>query len=143
MNYFDTSALVKRYVEEPGSRRVEALIASDTQIATSKIAYAELHAALAPKLRERALTLSAYRRISGQLELDWHAYTRVEFADAVLGLTRDLVRRHPLRAFDAVHLAAAILLRDQLKETINFVAADQRLLRAAQREGLTGIDVRS
>jgi uncharacterized protein len=142
MNYFDTSALVKRFVEEPGSGRVEALIASQPQIATSKIAYAELHAALARKLRERKLTLIAYRRISGRFELDWHAYIRVELADALLGLTRELVRRHPLRGFDAIHLAAAIRLQDQLNETIQFIAADQRLLHAAQREGLTGIDVR-
>ena len=143
MNYFDTSALVKRFVEEPGSRRVEALIAAQAQVATSKIAYAELHAALARKLRERKLTLAAYRRISGRFELDWHAYIRVELTDALLELTRELVRRHPLRGFDAIHLAAAIRLRDQLNETIQFIAADRRLLHAAQREGLTGIDVRN
>ena len=143
MNYFDTSALVKRFVDEPGSGRVEALIASQPRIATSKIAYAELHATLARKLRERQLTLIAYRRISGRFELDWRAYIRVELADALLGLTRALVRRHPLRGFDAIHLAAAIRLQDQLNEAIQFIAADQRLLHAAQREGLTGIDVRN
>jgi uncharacterized protein with PIN domain len=58
MNYFDTSALVKRFIEEPGSGRVETLIASQPQIATSKIAYAELHAALSRKLRDRKLTSS-------------------------------------------------------------------------------------
>ncbi len=89
MNYFDTSALVKRFVEEPGSRRVEALIAAQAQVATSKIAYAELHAALARKLRERKLTHAAYRRISGRFELDWHAYIRVELTDALLELTRE------------------------------------------------------
>jgi uncharacterized protein len=143
VNYFDTSALVKRFVDEPGSRRVAALIASQRRIATSKIAYAELHAALARKLREPKLTLPAYRRISGRFDLDWHAYVRVELGDAVLGLTRDLVRRHPLRGFDAIHLAAAIRLQDQLNETIQFVVADQLLLQAAQREGLASIDVRN
>jgi len=143
MNYFDTSALVKRFVEEPGSRRVGALIASQRQIATSKIAYAELHAALARKLRERKLTLPAYRSISGRFDSDWLAYIRVELADALLRLTRELVRRHPLRGFDAIHLAAAIRLQDHLNETIQFVAADQRLLHAAQHEGLAAIDVRN
>ncbi len=143
MNYFDTSALVKRFVEEPGSRRVEALIAAQRHVATSKIAYAELHAALARKLRERKLTLPAYRRVSARFDSDWRAYIRVEFADALLELTRDLVRRHPLRGFDAIHLAAAIRLQDQLNEAIHFVAADQRLIQAAQHEGLAAIDVQS
>jgi predicted nucleic acid-binding protein len=59
MNYFDTSALIKRFVEEPGSERVDAVVDEEPLLATSKVAYAEVHAGLARKLREKALTTAA------------------------------------------------------------------------------------
>jgi predicted nucleic acid-binding protein len=38
MNYFDTSALIKRFVEEPGSERVDAVVDEEPLLATSKVA---------------------------------------------------------------------------------------------------------
>ena len=52
MIYLDTSALIKRFVTERGSRLVRRLVAQPPAVATSKIAYAEVHAALARKRRE-------------------------------------------------------------------------------------------
>jgi len=142
LNYFDTSALIKRFVEEAGSTRVEAILAADPLLATSKVAYAEVHAGLARKLREKALTAAAYRRTSRSFDADWRAYVRVDLADALLLDVRELVRRHPLRGFDAIHLASAKRLQEQLAEEIVLIASDERLLTAAQAEGLSTIDVR-
>ncbi len=143
MNYFDTSALIKRFAEEAGSPRVEALIAADPRLATSKVAYAEAHAGLARKLREGVLSPAAHRRVSRRFDSDWRAYIRVDLLDPLLALTRDLVRRHPLRGFDAIHLASAIRLQQQLGEPVQLVASDDRLLTAARNEGLATLDVRS
>jgi predicted nucleic acid-binding protein len=142
MNYFDTSALIKRFVEEPGSKRVDAVLAREPIVATSKVAYAEIHAGLARKLREKALTTAAYRTTSRTFDSDWRAYLRVDLADPLLLIIRDLVRRHPLRGFDAIHLASAIRLQQQLGEEIRIVASDERLLAAAEEEGIRILDVR-
>lgn len=141
MNYFDTSALIKRFVAEPGSKRVDTVLAKEPILATSKVAYAEVHAGLARKLRERALTTAAYRRTSHAFDDDWRAYLRVDLADPLLLIVRDLVRRHPLRGFDAIHLASAMRLQEQLGEEIRLVASDDRLLTAAGKEGLQILDV--
>jgi predicted nucleic acid-binding protein len=134
VNYFDTSALIKRFVEEPGSKRVDTILAGEPILATSKIAYAEIHAGLARKVREKALTAVGYRRTSRTFDNDWRAYVRVDLADPLLLIVRDLVRRHPLRGFDAI--------QEQLGEEIRLVASDERLLRAAGAEGLRILDVR-
>jgi predicted nucleic acid-binding protein len=141
MNYFDTSALIKRFVEESGSKRVDAVLAREPIVATSKVAYAEVHAGLARKLREKALTATAYRKTSRTFDTDWRAYVRVELADPLLLIVRDLVRRHPLRGFDAIHLASAMRLQHQLGEEIRMIASDDRLLTAAEEEGLRTLDV--
>jgi hypothetical protein len=70
------------------------------------------------------------------------AYLRLDLVDALLSLTRGLVRRQPLRGFDAIHLASALLLQEQMGEATRLLASDERSLAAAKKEGLGIIDVR-
>lgn len=136
MNYLDTSALIKRFVAEKGSPLVQTLVTRKGPIATAKIAYAEVYAGLTRKLREGHLSDASYALACRHFEADWQAYIRVELHDDTLFLARDLIRRHPLRGFDAIHLASAISLKNALGEDITFAAADERLLRAAEAEDL-------
>lgn len=141
MIYFDTSALVKRFVTEEGSDRVERLIAEAAAVATAKIAYPEIYSGLTRKWREKDLSRSDYELACRQLEMDWESYVRIDLDDAILQISRDLIRRYPLRGFDAVHLASAAYLQKALGEPIAFVAADKRLLEAAQKESLETVGV--
>jgi predicted nucleic acid-binding protein len=143
MNYFDTSALIKRFVDERGSEAVAALLKADPMAATSVVAYAEAHAGLAKKLRDHALSTSGHRRAARAFDADWRALVRVGVTEQLLALVPALVRRHPLRGLDAIHLASAVRLRTELAEAVRFVAADGRLLAAAEGEGLAAIDVSS
>jgi predicted nucleic acid-binding protein len=143
MNYFDTSALIKRFVDEPGSDAVAALLAAEPLAATSVVAYAEVHASLARKLRDRAMTTSDHRRTVRAFDADWRALVRVGVTERVLALVPGLVRCHPLRGLDAIHLASAVCLRSELAEAVGLIAADERLLTAAESERLTAIDVSS
>ena len=136
MNYLDTSALIKRFVSEKGSPVILTLIKRNEPIATAKIAYAEIYAGLTSKLREGGLSSAQYALACRQFESDWNAYLRIELQDTILLRARDLIKRHPLRGFDAVHLASALNLKDILGEEMTFVAADERLLRAAKSERL-------
>ena len=142
MTYLDTSALIKRFVPEKGSPLVRALVRTD-MIATAKIAYAEVYATLTRKKREGGLSEAHYGLVCREFELDWQSLIRVDLRDETLVLARDLIQRHPLRGFDAVHLASALDLRTEIREDITFVTADDRLLRAAQAEGLTVINPES
>jgi uncharacterized protein len=139
--YLDTSALIKRFVNEKGSALVKSVIERRGTIATAKIAYAEIFAGLTRKLREGYLSRPEYGLVCRQFESDWQAYLRVELQDDVLLIARDLIQRHPLRGFDAVHLASAVSLKSALGEEITFAAGDERLLRAAEAEKLKPLSV--
>jgi predicted nucleic acid-binding protein len=141
MIYLDTSALVKRFVAEAASDRVRRLIVTEASVATSKIAYAEIYSGLTTKWRENDLSKSDYALACRQFETDWEAYVRVDLDDEILLIARDLIQRHPLRGFDAVHLASAVYLQKALGDPISFVAADKRLLEAAHQESLATVDV--
>ena len=141
MIYLDTSALIKRFVNEKGSPLVQSLVTERPPVATAKIAYAEIFAGFARKLREGHLSKTLHTLACRQFERDWQSYLRVELQDDILYLARDLIQRHPLRGFDAVHLASALSLKNALTEEITFAAADGRLLRAAGAEDLEPLNV--
>jgi uncharacterized protein len=143
VNDFDTSALIERFVTESGSERIAALVAADPLLATSRVAYAELHAGLARKLREGMLARAEHRRIARAFDRDRRAYARVDLPDDLPTRARDLVLRHPLRGSDAIHPASALHLRAAIGEEVRLVAADDRLLAAADAEGVGIVDARS
>jgi predicted nucleic acid-binding protein len=139
--YLDTSALIKRFVNEKGSLLVRSLVQREPAVATAKIAYAEIFAGFTRKLREGNLAKAQYALACRQFDRDWHAYIRVELRDDLLLLARGLIQRHPLRGFDAVRLASALTLKTALGEDITFAAADGRLLKAAKAENLEPLNV--
>ena len=134
--YLDTSALVKLYVTEVGSKDVATWVARARHVGTSRVAYPEARAALARRQREGAFGVASLRRAVQALDADLPAYTVVELAPAVALRAGDLAERHGLRGFDAIHLASALVLGQLLGATAELGVFDARLAAAAAAEGL-------
>ena len=60
MIYLNTSALIKRFVDDQGTAHVKSLVQEKGAVATAKIAYAEIFAGLTRKLREENLSKAQY-----------------------------------------------------------------------------------
>ena len=121
--------MVKLYVKEEGSAGVREAVEDAGGVATCVVAYAEAQAALARRFREGALSEEDYGVI-GALDRDWRTLTRLEVNDALARLAGVLAERRALRGFDAVHLAAALTLQQQIGD-VAFMAFDGRLAGAA------------
>lgn len=141
--YLDSSALVKRYVNEVGSDWVRAQCSpgADNEIVTALISKTECFAALAGKLRHSALTTQDYERIRHDLAQDFaHSYLLINTDVVVIDLATELVSRQRLRGYDAVQLATALILNTDLvaaqRSALTFITADGDLLQAARNEGL-------
>ena len=135
MQYFDASALVKRYVREDASVRVRRLLRSDTP-ATSRLSEVEITSALERRAREGAFSPAERDRALAALVSDFAALVVVELTAEVTAKARVLLQRHALRAGDAVQLASCLYLQAQLGEPVTIVTFDERLLTAARQEGL-------
>ena len=133
--YLDTSALVKRYYEEQGSAWVHSLFQLENVLMVSKVAYAELLAALARKRREKELTEVNFTRAAESFQQEWKEFVVAEVTEAVFADLLALVKRHPLRGFDAIHLCTALWFHKRLKADILFVCADRNLCATAETEG--------
>ncbi len=141
--YFDTSALLKRYVTETGSRWVVAYLASAPAPAvfTSRLTEVEAICAFARRLRDGTLLPTDHATAVQAFDYDiayW--YYLLDLTPVTVDTARQLANRHPLRAYDAVQLAKAWLLNQELlragEPPLTFVCADDRLIAVAQAEGL-------
>ena len=83
-----------------------------------------------------AMTLALERL--RQLAAGWH---EVDPSDAIREAAVRFLRVHPLRAADALQLAAAFLAAERRPTSSEIVTFDDRLAIAARKEGFTVIDL--
>ena len=132
MNVFlDSSALAKRYVQEPGSDRVEEILSSASSLGISVIGVAEVVSALCRCRRERKLEPPQYLKAKQALFEDIEDASIVNLTDQVVARAVSLLERRPLRSSDALHVASAAEWSAEL-----FVSADERQCAAARAYGL-------
>lgn len=106
--YFDTSALVKLVVEEPGSDTAAGLWDGCDAAVSSRLAYPEVCAALAAAGRNRTLVHEALVECQRSWERIWTELRPVELTAQVAAAAGRLAERRHLRGADAVHLASAL-----------------------------------
>lgn len=135
--YLDTSALVKLYVPERDSAKTSQLVDSAEMTAISRIAYAEARAAFARKRRERAVSPRDYRTMVQDLDDDWDSFFIVDVSEVLIKRAGQLAESFALRGYDAVHLASAAIVGEQSSQAVTFACFDDRLCRAARRQGLS------
>lgn len=145
--YFDSSALVKYYIIESGTIWVQNLIDDQLDerrantISTSALTWAEVISAFAKRHRMGDISTHLYKSLTSRfLQEARLRYGRLRVNDAVIEAAVELIQRHPLRAYDAVQLATALILNSALiadtLPPLTFVSADNVLCAAARAEGL-------
>lgn len=111
------------------------------RVATAEFTYVELTSAIARRGAGNLLTYVETQRAYTKLDADWRwRFHKIQVLSETIDVAAQFARRHRLRGYDAIHLAAAILLaRDRALRglsSITFISADNEQLRAAEAEGL-------
>ncbi|MFI5009493.1 MAG: type II toxin-antitoxin system VapC family toxin [Solirubrobacterales bacterium] len=129
--YFDTSALVKLVIVEPGSELVAELWGTQLRAASSILCYPEGRAALAAARRGRRLSAPGYDRAREEFE-SLHGELVLVGIDGLLARRAgELAEEHELRGYDAVHLASALALGADT----TLITWNEDLKRAAAQRG--------
>lgn len=134
--YLDASALVKRYVFEKGSERVDTLIPEAEALGTALVSRAEVVAALAKAIRVGALDGNEALAARKTFEEEWPDLVRLAISERVVERAAEAAWDHSLRGYDALHLAAANTWKDLLQRPVALATFDRRLWQAAGDEGL-------
>jgi predicted nucleic acid-binding protein len=134
--YFDTSALVKRYVDEAGRREVLKLLRR-SECVTSAVLPVELRSALSRRVADGSLGAARLPVILKHVAADRPFWTLVEVGTDVLAVAETLVATHPIRTLDAIHVASAQLFAARVSmRGLVFVSADKRQTETAVAVGL-------
>ena len=141
--YLDTSALVKRYVDETGSNWLRTLTAPDQNalLFISRMTIVEVISAFARRLRDGSLTREEFVAARDAFRGDClDEYRVMPPTLEIVNLACALLERYPLRAYDAIHLSTALDAHEFLSShshlSLTFLSADERLNQAAVAEGL-------
>ncbi len=135
MRFWDSSALVPLIVQEPATNTVKELLAADPSILAWWGAEIECISALSRLERQGALDAAGTSAAAGRLGIVHRSWHEVQPTERVRETAVRLLRVHDLRAADALQLAAALVASDARPAGLPFVCLDERLRRAADREG--------
>jgi predicted nucleic acid-binding protein len=141
--FLDSSALAKRYFEEPGTPRVLEIMQSGDRLVVSRLAVVEVASAGARRARAGGIAPELFDELILALEDDFRRlFEVVELSTAAMTRAVDLTRSHALRAADAIQLASALIARGERSQEYDFalVSSDGELNAAAQCENLAVID---
>ena len=139
--YFDASAYAKNYILEPGRNRVLDYLQRADAVALHEIGYVEISCALARAHRERRLTEQQWREAQEQFDQDWESVLAITCDTVLIREAAALTRRFPLKAYDAMHLASAIALRNASDISVVFVCFDGDLNKAAYASDFEVLEV--
>ena len=140
--FLDSSAIVKRYIAETGSRWVAELMTptAGNTVHICVVSGAEVVSAMARRQRGGSLTNDEALRAITEFGDDWSMFYELINADRLMvNQAMLLAQRYGLRGYDSVQLSAAIevsTLAQQFQSQFIFVSADDELNAAAVAEGL-------
>jgi predicted nucleic acid-binding protein len=141
--FFDSSAVVKNYVQETGTNWVKAIFNSTATkiIYVASITRVEVISAFTRRVKGKTLSAKDANIVSQQFKNDFAGDLRVlEITPDLLDEAVALTETHALRGYDAIQLASAVELSKEIVSlklgTLIFVSADNELNSAAQAEGL-------
>ena len=140
ISYFDSSALVKKYVHENGSKWIRDKVSSVSTgniIVVSNIAHVEVVATIARRLGNSGRqAINVFKYDIAELFENYYV-EKIHLKDAM-----EISEKHRIRGYDAIHLAMACKYNSTLKslpspsQSIIFVSADNDLNNAAASESL-------
>ena len=127
--YVDSSALLKRYLFEPDSKRGQSLLDEDVDLVTSRITIVEVRRALGllASAVERVLTRANFAR-------DLESISIIEVDALVCAEAASIAEETGLRSLDSIHVASARRISDV---DITFITFDVRQAEVARSLRLT------
>lgn len=135
MRFWDSSALVSLFLPELGSSRVIDVARSGWSMALWWATPIECFGALARAKHSGRITHTELQRAERLLTFLLSSAEEIQPWDEIRQRARHLISRHPLRAADALQLAAALEWSGEKPEEYGFVCLDDRLCMAAALEG--------
>jgi len=134
--FLDSSALVKRYVEETGTTRMVELITSDELLVVARLAQVEIVATAVRRAKANEIEPDDLIAMLQVVDHEFRSrFEIIELGGATIARSIDVAQVHALKAADSIQLASALLATSSDQRQPIFVSADVELNEAARSEG--------
>jgi uncharacterized protein len=143
VRFWDASAIVPLLMAEPATKTLQELAAADPVMLVWWAAEVECASAISRLEREGALDAPAVDEAIGRLKRLAEGWHEVDASDLIREAAVRFSRVHPLRAADALQLAAAFVAAERRPSSLELVTLDDRLAAAARKEGFGLIEISS
>jgi uncharacterized protein len=141
VRFWDASAIVPLLVAEPTTRRLQALAGRDPDMLVWWGSEVECVSALARLERAAALDAKGIALASNRLTQLANGWHEIEPSEIVRESAMRFLHVHPLRAADALQLAAAFIAAERRPPSLEVITLDERLADAARKEGFALVDL--
>jgi predicted nucleic acid-binding protein len=138
--FWDTSAILHICVPGQASSRAKFLLRVHSPVVWWT-APAEVRSALERLRLESAISATAYAASNRRLAELLASWREIQPAEPLRDVACNLLERLPLRASDALHLAAALVWSKQIPRGRMFICNDRRLNMAARSVGFDTAEV--
>jgi predicted nucleic acid-binding protein len=138
--YFDTSVLVKRYIDETGSDQAKGLLMK-YRVISSRVALIEAASTFRRRRDSGDLHTRHFNAILKRFDADRAFLELIEPVREVLDRAEKLTRETKVRSLDAIHIASILCFNDSLDSSIPFITADKDQRHAAEESALDVIFV--
>lgn len=129
--FFDSSAFIKKFIQEQGSAEVDDYCQQASILGLSIVCLPEMMSALNRKVREGSISIENYYNVKEQITEDIEDIQIINLVPEVVEGSITLLEANMLRSLDALHLACAITWNSEL-----FISSDKRQIQAAKNSGL-------
>ena len=141
MKFWDASAIVPLLMAESTTNDLQAHAARDPVMLVWWASEVECASAIARLELEGTLELSIAQQAFDRLKRLAQGWHEVDPSDPIRETAVRLLRVHPLRAADALQLAAAFIAAERQPSSLELVILDERLALAARKEGFVVVDI--
>lgn len=137
MRFWDSSAIIPLCLKERASEAIKGLMKGDEDVVVWWTTRVECLSALSRRRREGVLSPGDETKARAVLSAIGTAWSEVQPTETVRLRAERLLSIHPLRAADALQLAAALIWAQETPRGLEFVCLDQNLREAALKEGFS------
>lgn len=135
--FFDSSALIKYYIEEEGSDKVVNLILNATSIYISKLSIVECISVLRRAYKENRISKESYDYTKSRMITELSGMYLLDVDDSIISNVIEILDSFQMKTLDAIQLASVYFCESKVDF---FVLSDNKLLKNAERIGIRTIN---
>lgn len=130
--FFDTSGLIKNYIEEAGTEEIIGILNKTSLVLVAATTYLESISTLRRLVVTSLIDETQYKLIKNELKTDFQYFNEITSAE-LKKVSEVLIEKYQLNTLDSIQLGSALYKKEELDL---FVCCDKTLLKAASNEGL-------